>query len=334
MHMNRIPIFFTFDNDYVRPAAVAFWSLLDRTKEGVFWEMWVLHHDISDDGKKLLEGIVARSGKGELKFIDTGDFLKDEWSNGSWEGHQTRTQFSSDTVVRCFGARFFPQYDKIIYSDVDVVFADDISDLWDVSLEDAYLAGVRGFLLKYDEHELSHLKPEHYQLLKDSYLAGGIWVVNLKKIREEDLEAKMLEIIKDDTIVKRWNDQDVMNIACAGKVKFLPLNYIGYPYLWEYLAKPDFTSHYTRNELHDSVLHPKIIHYAGRKPWNSAGVGYDENWWAIADYLELGCERPPRFLEEERSRLKRRVNRYRRRLYASLVVTVLTFVGLVLIALA
>ncbi len=293
MSVRRIPIFFTFDNNYVNPAAVAFWSLLDRTCGDVFWEMRVLHHDISPENQALLSGIVRHSGKGNLQFIDTGDFLSREWAAGSWDGHQTRSQFTSDTVVRCFGARFFPQCDKIIYSDVDVVFADDISGLWEVDISNAYVAGVKNAFMKFSPHELSHLNETHYQMLKDSYLAGGIWVMNLKKIRDDNLEQRMIEIVNDDSIVKRWNDQDVINIACAGKVSFLPLNYICYPYLRSCMEQADFISHYSKAELYDSLLHPKIIHYAGSKPWNTV-VAYDEIWWTIYDYLGLdwdGCSR-------------------------------------------
>lgn len=52
--MTRIPIFFTFDNNFVNPAAVAFFSLLNRAKEGVWYEMYVLHHDITSANRKLL----------------------------------------------------------------------------------------------------------------------------------------------------------------------------------------------------------------------------------------------------------------------------------------
>ena len=288
--MNRIPIFFTFDDNYAIPAAVAFFSLVNRAKEGTFYEMHVLHHDISPEHQGLLSEIAAKRGNASLTFVDTGGFLKDEWQSGSWEGHQTRSQFTSDAVVRCFGARFLPQYDRIVYSDVDVVFADDIAELMDVDLTDSYYAGVEGFL-RHDRTNMSHLKPEHYEMLKDCYLAGGIWVMNLKKIREDRLEDRMLEIIRDDTIVKRWNDQDVMNIACAGKVAFLPLNYIARPHLAEAVRKPGFASHFTRDEIYDAILRPKILHYAGTKPWRTK-MNWDSAWWDIADYLGLEVAHP------------------------------------------
>lgn len=40
--MKNIPIFFSFDNNYVKPAAVAFWSLLDMAAKNVSYDMYVL----------------------------------------------------------------------------------------------------------------------------------------------------------------------------------------------------------------------------------------------------------------------------------------------------
>lgn len=319
--MKRIPIFFTFDEGYVNQAAVAFYSLLAHAKGGVAYAMVVLHHDVSAKSQALLQSVCARFPGSELTFVDTGDFMLDEWAKGNWEGNQDQKRFTSDAVVRCFCARFFPSQDKIIYSDVDVVFADDISELWDMDLDGAYLAGVRGVNIKYHPMALSHLKPEHYEMLKDKYISGGIWVLNLAKIREDRLEDRMLEVVRDDTIVKRWNDQDVMNIACAGKVKFLPLNYIALPFLDEIMQRPDFDSFYTRDELYDSVIRPKILHYAGTKPWQ-VRMNWDYDWWNIADYLGLDVKRPGTTHAQDPSvpALKRAKRRYRALFIGTLAV--------------
>lgn len=282
----HVPIFFTFDNNYVVPAAVAFYSLLDKAKKDVIYKMYVLHSDITNKNQTLLFEVINRFSNASLEFINTNNFLSNEWNNGNWEGHNMRTQFTADTLLRCFPARFFPQYDKIIYSDVDCVFVDDISELSEIELNNKYIGAVKDAFMKYVPNELSHLRKDHYQKFKDTYFAGGIWVMNLKKIREDNLEEKMIEIIRDDTIIKRWNDMDVMNIACDNKVEYIPLNYISYPYLLASLVKGDFVSNFSREDLYDSIINPKIIHYAGKKPWNNT-ISYGEIWWNIYYYLNL-----------------------------------------------
>lgn len=283
--MRTIPIFFTFDNNYVVPAAVAFYSLLDNAKSDVYYKMYVLHSDISIQNQELLQDVVKKKNNGELTFININNSFDEFWKNGSFVFTKNGA-FTADAIVRCFGARYFPQYDKIIYSDVDIIVVDDISEIYDMDMQGSYIAGVKNCFAKYSSFELSHLKPEHYAMLSDKYIGGGIWVMNLKKIREDDIETKMVDVIKDETIVKRWNDQDIVNIACNGKVSFLPLNYISYPYLIDLLKKSDFVSDYSREELYDSILHPKIIHFAADKPWNR-NPNYSSLWYTYFYYLNL-----------------------------------------------
>lgn len=288
--MKKIPIVFSFDNNYVVPAAVAFYSLLNKAALSVFYHMFVLHNDITDENQKLLQDIVQKMHNAELHFVHTGNFLQKEWQTGNYEGHQFKAQFTAQTLLRCFAARLLPHWDKVIYSDVDVVVMDDISELIDVDLSHSggvYLAGVKNVFSLYSPSELSHLNAEHYAMLKNSYIAGGIWVMNLKKIRQDHLEEKMLDIIQNNNICKRWIEQDVMNIACENKTVFLPLNYIAYPYLYHLLKFPEFKSLYSRDELYDSIISPKIIHYAAVKPWQTEDCDYAPIWWQIFDYLKL-----------------------------------------------
>jgi len=323
--MERLQIFFSFDNNYVKPAAVAFWSLLDRAANNVSYDMYVLHHDISKENQEFLSSIVQKAGNAKLIFRDTGSFLLDEWQKGNYEGHQTRNQFTSDTLVRCFAATLLPEFDKVIYSDVDVVFVDDISGLWDVDISDVYLAGVKNAFMKHEPKELSHLKPEHYEMLKDKYLAGGIWLMNLKKIRDDAIEAKMMDVIEDDSIIKRWNDQDVINIACGGKVGFIPLNYN--PYLLDVINREGFASHFSRDELYDSFIHPKIIHYAAVKPWKGSAKR-QEIWWGIHDYLGLGLKAPMQYDQEEVQALRKWKKRFKRRMLRLIIFLVMAILAL------
>lgn len=287
MDKKVIPIFFSFDNNFVIPAAVAFNSMLKRAKKDIFYKMYVLHNDISEKNQNILQNIVAKNNNAQLEFKNTKGFLENEWKTCNFIDHRkskgfTKGQFTKETVYRCFGATFFPEYDRIIYSDVDVVFMDDISELADIEFGDNYIAAVKG-INNYNEEakELDHLPgdPDKY---KDTYFAGGIWVLNLDLIRKNNLEQRMLDIICDKTIYKKWNDQDVMNLTVQDKVKHISLRYISYPFLRGLIdTNPDFKTPYTKEELIESVEKPKITHYAGPKPWhfNTRNISKADIWF-------------------------------------------------------
>lgn len=283
--VKEIPIFFSFDNNYVIPAAVAFHSLLKKAKDGVCYKMYVLHTDINDCNKNLLLDIVSKSTQATLEFRDTNGFLQKNWENGTFGGKENK-QFTANAIVKCFAARFFPEYTKIVYSDVDVVFMDDVSELIDVNLDGKYIAAVKNVFMKWDKNELGHLSPEHYEKLKDTYFAGGIWVLNLEKIRSDNIEDEIYQLISDDTIVKFWPDQDIMNIVCKNLVEHISLRYISLPYLLDRICKDDFVSHFSMDECIESIIYPKILHYAAIKPWNDEPKR-KEVWWKVFAELNI-----------------------------------------------
>lgn len=331
MEIKIIPIFFSFNDDYIEPAAVAIYSLLNKTPRHIFYKMHVLCSNIPDSRQQILQNIIKRFDNAELSFINNnGEFEKifqrEDFSKGS-----DKSVFTADILSKCFAAKFFPQYDKIIYSDVDIVVSDDISELYNINLEDKYLAGVKTPFSQYHENELSHLNAKHYEILHDKYLAGGIWVMNLKKIREDKIEEKMLDIMNNSAIEKRWPEQDIINIACGNKIAFLPLNYIAYPHLPEYLTRPDFVSDYSRDELYDSIINPKIIHYAYLKPWNSSPE-FSAHWWSIFNYLNLQKTKiftpPPKpdEINPEITRLKKKVKKYKTLFTVTLIIAAILLI--------
>ena len=316
--MKIIPIFFAFDNNYVEPAAVAFYSLLNKTKDDVFYEMYVLHSDIGEERQKILFDIVRNFNNTQLTFVDTSDKFVNMWDNGNFNCNYANSVFTPDTITRCFASEFFPQYERIIYSDVDIIVMDDISKIYDIDLTNKYVAGVKNPFLRWNKEELSHFKFEHQEFLKNKHIADGIWVMNLKKIREDNLNIKMLEVINDKTIEKRFPDQDIMNISCNGKVGFIPLNYISYPYMVDLLANPNFVSDYTKEELYDSIINPKIIHFAAQKPWNGM-PNYSNLWWTYFNYLNL---EKTKIFKDAISSEKRKIKKYKRLFFLFLATTI------------
>ena len=141
MNKQEIPLMFCFDNNYVIPAAVAFYSLLEHANKDYKYTMYVLHTDISyENQEKLQETIKPFSDFAELIFVDMENKFEGLWDRIATKGH-----FSKEVMYKVLVASIFPKYDKIIVSDVDVVFLNDISQSYfdlDVS-EDYYLAGVK-----------------------------------------------------------------------------------------------------------------------------------------------------------------------------------------------
>lgn len=275
--MKEIAIFFTFDNGYVPQAGVTFQSLLENRKQDVFYHLFVVHSVITNENREKLLNLVGRHEQAELQFIELSCHLaKIKFDDNDFATQHAGAVFTKETLYRCIPDLIpeFEKYDKIIYSDVDIIVVQDISELWDIDLENYYLAGVKvpQFLYK----ERTHLPPK----FEDKYFAGGLWIMNLKKMRKDSIGEKTMKIIKNPPVRLRWNDQDVMNLACDTNVKFISYKYISIPDWLPLLQNKNFTdAYYPNNELKETMYHPAIIHYAGRKPWRNPNTLKADLWY-------------------------------------------------------
>jgi len=291
----EIPIMFCFDNNYVIPAGVAFYSLLKHCNKNYNYTLYVLHTDITEENqKKLLDNIKEFKEFSSLEFINMENRFQELWNKISTKGH-----FSKEVMYKVLVASLFPQYEKIVVSDVDVVFLNDISDSYiefDVS-EDNYLAGIR-MIGKYDWY-LNNYKAsftdEEIEMLKG--FCGGYIIFNLKKIREDNLEAKFIKCFEENG--KRINqmEQDILNLCCYPKTKRLPLKYLACSYMWdEYKTDEDkeSDSFYSKEEIEDAMINTVQLHYAtSTKPWKYVDCTKSDVWFKylsetvfLNDYLK------------------------------------------------
>lgn len=285
--MALIPVLFTFDNNYVVPALVAFHSFLESVNQeyGHEYEFIICHDGITVRNQESINRLIQKYPFCRVRFMDMDGFLREEWTEEHFPLSKGR-QFSKDTLYRCFASGLLPEYDIIIYSDVDVIFRKDISELFFWEMGDAYVGGVKIVYYENRHGELDHLQEPYFSLLKDKYLGGGIWIINSKKIRKDNIEQRMLEVIRDETIKKVWNDQDVINIACAGMVAHIPLRYISYADIKYILERDGAVLNYSKEEVYELFFDPTIIHYAGLKPWKLQSARLMD-WWNEFDKIKI-----------------------------------------------
>lgn len=291
----EIPIMFCFDNNYVIPAAVSFYSLLEHADKRYYYHMFVLHSDITiENQNKLKETINEFNSFSELEFVDLQNRFDDIWEPIRIKGH-----FSKEVMYKVLVASIFPQYEKIIVSDVDVVFLDDISESFnclDIN-ENVYLAGTKfvGKMASYMENYKPDFSDDEIEKLKG--FCGGFIVFNLRKLRDDNMEKKFIDCFINEGYRINQMEQDVLNLCCYPKTKKLPLRYLACSYMWDiYLSEEDMLtdSHYTKEEIKNAMEHPVQLHYAtSTKPWKDVSCTKSEEWFRyivktpfLSDYLK------------------------------------------------
>ena len=170
----------------------------------------------------------------EIEFININklpDYIKPQSPN-------YKTKYTKLSYLRCYFSKVLKE-DKVLYIDADAIVVDDISELWEMNINDYVLAGI------HEPGEWSkHLSIEG---MDDKYINSGVLLMNLKKIRQEQLDDKMIDLLNTNWYA--FPDQDVINIVCKNKIKYL-------------------SSIYNSTETTGFKDDAKIIHYIReRKGW-------------------------------------------------------------------
>lgn len=168
---------------------------------------------------------------------------------------------SKTTYVKFWFASMFPDEDRVLYLDPDVLVMGPIDEMYNLDFNGNLIAGVIENLPWY------HMKAS---LLSDtdSYINGGMVLCNLEGWRKENLEEKALDRLKDTTYNLNY-DQGILNELCKSKVLVLPPKYNALAEVFEFkdaakiMKRYGFTHYYTQEEVTEAVTNPVIIHFTG-----------------------------------------------------------------------
>lgn len=148
---------------------------------------------------------------------------------------------------------------KVLYIDTDAIVKRDISNLWNYKIDDYYIAGVKDFGI------LARGTRDVLEISRD-YINSGVVLFNLKKMRLDFIQEKVLDIINTRKLL--YPDQDALNFVCHNHVLMLPSIY----------NHSDDFSLEARNQ--DLI---KIYHFAGPKDFWVTNRLYAEEWYEVEE---------------------------------------------------
>ena len=286
----RIPVVFSVDNHYALYLSVTIRSILEHSSPKNDYELIVMEEDLSESNKQLIASVIEGKNNFSIHFQHITLF-----ENHERNLFQTASYISSITYCRLFIADLLKDYNKIIYLDSDLIIKKDLSNLFEIDVENSYLAA---------GHEWICLSRSFRRYLKASlrlrvpceeYFAAGHLVMNLKKIRNDQLLQKFMQVLQEKKHL-RAADQDVLNLVCQGMVVFLPPEW-NICWHWKECLSPCLLEKY--HAYGSPGTRPALIHYASdRKPWNSPEKELADQWWLYANMLPFKEEIQKKALED------------------------------------
>lgn len=253
MQNKKIPIVFAFDDNYALPASIAIKSLIDSKNPDTQYDVFVMHSGLQKSTMRKMEKICPIN----WLHVDAS-LLRDAPTTENW---------TLAIYYRLLIADMIPRYDKIIWSDVDVLFRGDLTAAYEASMNGADWAGVAAE--RADETNGIHA---HFSENTKPYIhMSGFMVIDAKKWRAENKLKDFFEVIKKFGPRLKFFDLDILNLA-AGKIAPLPFEYCVLENIYDaddIREAPEYPW-LARVHSHSKLMHAKenpiIIHYAGKWP--------------------------------------------------------------------
>ena len=246
----EIPIFFSTDNNYVPFLDVTIRSLIANASRDYKYHIVVLNTGLDSSKTDKIKALEYDNFKIEFKDIE----------------HKLpiESHFGLACYYRLFIQSLFPEYDKVLYLDCDIIVLGDVSELYHTDLEGNYVAGVIENWILYSP-VFSHYTKEAVGIDSAEYINSGIMVMDLAKFRENQIEEQFVDLINTYNFNVIDPDQSYINYLCHGKIKYLPFEWNRTPL--EIVACES----------------PKIVHYAlGTKPWHVPDMFLGYYFWEYA----------------------------------------------------
>lgn len=251
--MGRINVCVACDDNYSRYAAVVIASILANAKDDDDLYFYILDGGISEVSRaKMLKLTTIRDCN--INFVNIDDSMFSDYMAVKTHGY-----ISLPTFYRLKAASLMPDVDRIIYFDCDVVVNSCLNDLFFADLDGNAVGGVLDI-----KKRMVKKNP--------TYVNAGMLVLDLSKIREENIEEEFLIWTREHFDEITVGDQQIINETLKGRIKLLPSK-------WNVQS-----SNFTNRSSYEK--RPNVIHYVGgQKPWKPASWNYFK--WFYRKYEEM-----------------------------------------------
>ncbi|MBP3655899.1 MAG: glycosyltransferase [Clostridia bacterium] len=266
-----IPVVFASDIGYLNYTLVSMCSLLEQPAPGVAYRfVYLVPFNAQEDFEGIIHGVLSKYSNYTLEVHRVGEEFVD--------AHLEIQHITTPTYYRLLLPDLLPDCSKCIYIDGDTVICEDLVSLYTIPMGENYLAAAPAYVYhekaEYHSARLGFDGKEPFR-----YYNAGVLLMNLEAMRRDGLQEKMIELSHN---AYESQDQDVLNVACRGRIKPISLCYnmmVQY-HKWEDARWLSLMSAEQMKLTRDQMKKPVIIHYSNKiKPWNNFRVTHSRYWW-------------------------------------------------------
>lgn len=208
-----IHIAFITDENFAFPTGVALASLQKNRNKLSQYQIYVMCNNVPDDIKKRF--LSYNCNNFSIYIYDLEGF-------GELDSIEQRTEHVSKTAMFKFKLpELFPNIEKLLYLDGDILILDDLEELYNTNIEGYYVAAIKDIapVIEYKPNVGRKLNlPENY-----IYFNSGVMLLNLELMREHNISEHLITYRKNGK--NYFMDQDAFNVVLGARVKEIPVRF-------------------------------------------------------------------------------------------------------------
>lgn len=258
--LKEVPIFTATDDNYVPFLAVTLQSMLENASANYKYVIKILNSGINADNVAKIKKYERNNVS--IEFVDIRKSLEELGLR-----LHTCIYYTQVTYYRLFIPTLYPQFDKALYLDPDIVVRGDISKLFNINIGNNLVGATS------DEFVMNYKRILDYPTIGlgldrlQDYFNAGILIMNLKEMRRQKFEDQFVDMLAKYKFVVQ--DQDYLNVICKNQVHYISG-------MWDKMPCVEDVDVSKINIIHYNLIW---------KPWH-AEVPYGEEFWYYVDKTE------------------------------------------------
>ena len=252
---NTLNIAYISDKGYLPYVMTSMYSAIKNKKINSFYNFYIIAKNFDNQDIKKLKTLEAFDVK--ISVINAEEKDLDYENLGRFESFKI-------TLQKIFLPTYLDKLGKVLYLDADTIVQEDLKKVYSTDVSSVYLAATKDGLMYQHAYHMEEIGLKW----RNFYFNSGVMLLNLKKMRKDNIEAKSIRYFQTNKEV--FGDQDVLNVVVKDKV--IPISY-RYNLNSTFFEEKDaeFLSKFYGEKIYptprENYNKAAVLHFSGFKPW-------------------------------------------------------------------
>lgn len=273
---SQIGIVYISDEKYAMPTCISMVSLKKNLKPESTAKVYVICDNVRIESQEKFLSLNDERFSVNIIEVDNPSYRELSESCESFEiNHVT-----ASALFKLNLCEILKEDDKILYLDGDTLIQGGVEELYNIELDEMYVAAVDDQLDKRIDGK-SQMAAQA-DICAEHYFNSGVMLLNLKRMREDGISGKLMDYRRNGK--NYFMDQDAFNAIMGTNRYVLPFQYNFFSVCIEYYDVYEISEQFfdgQQGSIEECIKSAEIVHFAGAyKPWK-----YNVPWFS-ANFLK------------------------------------------------